>query len=154
MNNHFLYTTFIHYLYYLFRDISFLYDVPTPPKKPERPDRIDKSVIRKEGFEPQKQVGHDFHLHVKYLTHHAKIVIITSVIWDLHCPLFCRLGSQWHISSHCRSQVRLCWCGGWCWSILSSYVQRPFICDASETYAVCHKIEWGAGGRAVKVLDF
>jgi len=34
-----------------------LYDVPKGEKKAERPDKLDKSSVRKDGFETQKQVG-------------------------------------------------------------------------------------------------
>ncbi|KAL3870210.1 hypothetical protein ACJMK2_038289, partial [Sinanodonta woodiana] len=37
------------------RDISFLYDVPKSDAWPQRPERIDKTVIRKEAGESQKQ---------------------------------------------------------------------------------------------------
>ena len=40
-----------------YRDISFLYDVPKPDETPARPDKIDKSVVRKDGTEPTKQVS-------------------------------------------------------------------------------------------------
>lgn len=34
-----------------------MYDVPKSDKPAERPDRIDKSAVRKDAFETQKQVN-------------------------------------------------------------------------------------------------
>ena len=31
-----------------------------------------------------------------------------SLIWELHCPLFCKLGSDWFVSRQCSSQIRIC----------------------------------------------
>ena len=31
-----------------------------------------------------------------------------SLIWELHCPLFCKLGSDWFVSRQCSSEIRIC----------------------------------------------
>ena len=48
-----------------------------------------------------------------------------SLIWELHCPLFYRLGSHWLTSGQCSSQIRLRGCAGWSGATLAAYVRRP-----------------------------
>ena len=40
-----------------------------------------------------------------------------SLIWELHCPLLCRIRSHWPIS--------VCVCAGWSGATLSAYIRRP-----------------------------
>ena len=50
-----------------------------------------------------------------------------SMIWELHCPLICRIGVQWLKSGQRNSQVRLRRCAWWPRARLSAYGRRQLL---------------------------